>query len=149
MGRSPGEGNGSSRRYFCLGNPMDREAWQAAVHGVAKSGARLSHSTTILILTISLTCPSVIWGEPRGVQNYVLPLLNASFPSLRHSRRFCSWIKQGPLGSRKVQRATTYQAPGWLRICLLSTLSTPDKLVNTGCWSSSVKSVFPTSWGKN
>ena len=33
VGRSPGEGNGNSLQYSCLGNLMDREAWQAAVHG--------------------------------------------------------------------------------------------------------------------
>ena len=31
-----GEGNGNPLQYACLGNLMDREAWQAAVHGVAK-----------------------------------------------------------------------------------------------------------------
>ena len=36
LGRSPGEGNGSPLQYSCLGNPMDRGAWQATVHGVAK-----------------------------------------------------------------------------------------------------------------
>ena len=30
-GRSPGEGSGNPLQYCCLGNPMDREAWQAAV----------------------------------------------------------------------------------------------------------------------
>ena len=35
-GRSPGEGNGYTLQCSCLGNPMDREAWQATVHGVAK-----------------------------------------------------------------------------------------------------------------
>ena len=34
--RSPGEGDGNSLQYFCLGNPIDRGAWRAAVHGVAK-----------------------------------------------------------------------------------------------------------------
>jgi len=29
LGRSPGEGNGSSLQYSCLENPMDRGAWQA------------------------------------------------------------------------------------------------------------------------
>ena len=38
-GRSPGEGNGSSLQYSCLGHPMDGGAWQAIVHGVAKSQA--------------------------------------------------------------------------------------------------------------
>ena len=35
-GRSPGEGNGNPLQYSCLGNPMDRGAWQATVHGVTK-----------------------------------------------------------------------------------------------------------------
>ena len=36
-GRSPGEGNGNPLQYSCLKNSMDRGAWQAAVHGIAKS----------------------------------------------------------------------------------------------------------------
>ena len=36
MGRSPGEGNGSPLQYSCLENPMDRGAWQATIHGVAR-----------------------------------------------------------------------------------------------------------------
>ena len=35
-GRSPGEGNGNPFQYSCLGNPMDRGAWRAMVHGVSK-----------------------------------------------------------------------------------------------------------------
>ena len=33
---SSGEGNGNSLQYSCPGNPMDRGAWQATVHGVSK-----------------------------------------------------------------------------------------------------------------
>ena len=36
-GRSPGEGNSNPLQYSCLENPMDRGAWRATVHGVAKS----------------------------------------------------------------------------------------------------------------
>ena len=35
--RFPGEGNGNVLQYSCLGNPMDRRAWWATVHRVAKS----------------------------------------------------------------------------------------------------------------
>ena len=35
-GRSPGEGNGNPLQCSCLGNPMDRGAWQATVHGITK-----------------------------------------------------------------------------------------------------------------
>ena len=41
--RSPGGGNGNSLQYSCLGNPMDRGAWRAAVHGVAKNQTELSN----------------------------------------------------------------------------------------------------------
>ena len=34
--RSPGEGNSNPPQYSCLGNPMDRGAWRATVHGVTK-----------------------------------------------------------------------------------------------------------------
>ena len=36
LGKSPGEGNGSPLQYSCLGNPMDRGAWWATVHEVAR-----------------------------------------------------------------------------------------------------------------
>ena len=36
-GRSPGERNANPLQYSCLGNPMDREAWWAILHGVAKT----------------------------------------------------------------------------------------------------------------
>ena len=41
----PGEGNDTPLQYSCLENPMDRGAWQAAVHGVARSRTRLSDFT--------------------------------------------------------------------------------------------------------
>ena len=40
--RYPEEGNDNPLQYTCLGNPMDREAWQATVHGVTKSQTQLS-----------------------------------------------------------------------------------------------------------
>ena len=39
---SPGGGNSNPHQYSSLGNPIDRGAWQATVHGVAKSQTRLS-----------------------------------------------------------------------------------------------------------
>jgi len=35
-GRCPGEENGNPLQYSCLGNPVDRGAWQATAHGVTK-----------------------------------------------------------------------------------------------------------------
>ena len=42
LGRSPGGGNGNPLQYSSLGNPMDRRAWWATVHGVSKSQAQPS-----------------------------------------------------------------------------------------------------------
>ena len=50
LGRSPGEGKGNPLQYSCLENPRDRGAWQATVHGVAKSRTRLSHFTSLHFL---------------------------------------------------------------------------------------------------
>ena len=41
--RSPGEGNGNPLQYSCLGNPMDKGAWQATFHGVPKSQTQLNN----------------------------------------------------------------------------------------------------------
>ena len=46
-GRSSGEGNGNPLQYYCLENPMDRGAWLATVHGVAKSRTQLSDFTSL------------------------------------------------------------------------------------------------------
>ena len=35
-GKSPEEGNGNPLQHSCLGNPMDRGAWWATVHGITK-----------------------------------------------------------------------------------------------------------------
>ena len=71
-----GEGNGTPLQYSCLENPMDRGAWWAAVHGVAKSWTRLSDFTFTFHLHAlekdMATHSSVAWrilgmGEPGGL----------------------------------------------------------------------------------
>ena len=48
LGISLGEGNGNPLQCSCLENLMDKGAWQATVHGVAKSQTRLSNYTYII-----------------------------------------------------------------------------------------------------
>ena len=48
LGRSPGEGNGNPFQYSCLENSMDRGAWWATVHGIAKNWTPLNDSDTKL-----------------------------------------------------------------------------------------------------
>ena len=50
---SPGEGNSYPLQYYRLENPMDRGAWQATVHGVAKSRTRLSDFTFLSFPNLS------------------------------------------------------------------------------------------------
>ena len=64
--RSPREGSGNPLLYFCLGNPMDREAQQAIVHGVEKSQAWLSMHTL-------LYQQQVPWKESQRYPLVVLP----------------------------------------------------------------------------
>ena len=44
---SPGEGNGNPLQYSCRKNPMDRGAWQAPVHGVARLGHDWAHCLSV------------------------------------------------------------------------------------------------------
>ena len=43
LARSPGGAYGNPLQYSCLGNPVDRGAWRATVHGVAKNSTQLSY----------------------------------------------------------------------------------------------------------
>ena len=42
-GRSPGGGHGNALQYSCLENSMESGVWQATVHGVGKSRAKLNY----------------------------------------------------------------------------------------------------------
>ena len=61
-GRSPGKGNGNPLQYSCLENSMDRGAWRATVHEVAKSQAQLKqlsmHTLPPLYKLTGESCPA-------------------------------------------------------------------------------------------
>ena len=57
LGKSPGEGNGNPLQYSCLENPMDGGAWQATVHGVAKSRKQLNDFTFTFLTLLSVASP--------------------------------------------------------------------------------------------
>ena len=79
LGRSPGEGNVYPLQYSGLENPMDREAWQATVHGVANSRTQLSdfpfprHLVSVCLVRACYArqCPCV------------LPVLHSLLPACR------------------------------------------------------------------
>ena len=68
-GRYPGEGNGNPLQYFCLEYPIDRGAWWATVHGVAKSRtwlSTLSLSVSLPIVKCIYIYIIIVWGFPGG-----------------------------------------------------------------------------------
>ena len=68
LGRSPGGGHGNPLQYSCLENSMDRGAWRAIVHGVAKSRTRLSDFTHTHAHTHTHTeGPNIRESESRSV----------------------------------------------------------------------------------
>ena len=83
LGRSSGEGNGNPLWYSCLENSMDRGAWQATVHGVAKSWTRLSNFTHSLKLILPSFCffEPLIASEFLGVPGKALCVLGGTHPS--------------------------------------------------------------------
>ena len=95
LGRLPGERNGNPFQYSCLENPMDREAWWATVHAVAKSQTWLvtnahTHTHThifnwrIIALEYCVSfCHISTWISHR--HTYIPSLLNLS-PTSHHSR---------------------------------------------------------------
>ena len=61
LGRSPGEGNGNPLQCSCLKNPMDRGAWQATVHGVARVGHDLAPKPPPICVVYTYTIGKVCW----------------------------------------------------------------------------------------
>ena len=74
LGRSPGEANGNPLQHPCLANLMDRGAWWAAVHGVAKSWARLSDNTCLLTVKASKRLGLTGSSDYRSVISMLLKL---------------------------------------------------------------------------
>ena len=60
LGRSPGGGRGKLLHYSCLENSMDRGAWWATVHGIAKSQTQLSTHATCLLKTVVFQLSAVL-----------------------------------------------------------------------------------------
>ena len=76
--RSPGEGNGNPLQYSCLGNPMDRGAWQVTVHGIARvRPACVTEPTSSPPLQSACFYPTIacILSEGNGDSIYVLVIL--------------------------------------------------------------------------
>ena len=82
LGRSPGGGNVNSFQYSCLGNPMDRAAWWATVHGVSKSSTHLSNGAHMpAVLPTTYLCLFLfIFMFPRDMNVVLLVFYSLSVP---------------------------------------------------------------------
>ena len=90
-GRFPGGGNGNPFQYSCLENPMDRGAWWATVHEVAKS----THA-----VTRRLAEPPKM-GNQRGAQSFpeaILVFLSKSMITPTHGRKISPYSEKEPSG---------------------------------------------------
>ena len=67
LGRSPQGGNGSPLQYSCLGNPMDRGAWRATVHGAAESVTHMHAHAPNLMLISSAMLSEGTWVRDKGL----------------------------------------------------------------------------------
>ena len=89
-GRSPGGGNGNPPLYSCLGNPMDRGAWCATVHGVAKSWTWLrdwhTHTHTHTHTHVNSCSEAGHMGKNK-TEEYLHFSLLSSFLNLREEAR--------------------------------------------------------------
>ena len=88
-----GEGNGKPLQYSCLENPMDRGAWWAAVHGVAKSQTRLSNFTFSFTFFLWITQFYFKWNSLRR-KFWIQIITTAIFSPLFHVSPFCNWNKK-------------------------------------------------------
>ena len=79
-GRSSGGRHDTRLQYYCLGNPMDRGAWQATVHGVAESQTQLGnwtwHCKPALLNHILFSWLPHHWSL---LVSYIFPLTSLSF----------------------------------------------------------------------
>ena len=98
-GRASGEGNGNPLQYSCLENPMDRGAWKATVHGVAKSWTQLSDFTSLSLLQKSMLI--------RFLHTFFWSTMYTSLPIIYH---FC-FIKRASLD---IYNAIWVQSSSWI-----------------------------------
>ena len=112
LGRSPGADNGNPLQSSCLGSPMDRGAWRATVHGVAKNLTQLSDYHFHFTFTLVEICVPTEFHPMKWRENAVVPSWTCSILTLspQHIRSSCSpsffpFLEMG-ITSRVTSKAT-------------------------------------------
>ena len=68
--KSPGVGNGNPFQYSCLENSMDRGAWWATVHGLAKSQKQLSERVHTHCISRQCLLKVLTYSSPDDLQDF-------------------------------------------------------------------------------
>ena len=107
-GRSPRGGNGNPFQHSCLENPMDRGAWQATVHGVAKSQTWLRdwhfHFQRVdIVPTAAWICLDQLLCHLMTLQPFVSSCTgpdNMSIEEIARDSNHGEWWERGELGGK-------------------------------------------------
>ena len=145
LGRSPGKGDGNPFQYSCLENSMDRRAWQATVHGVAKSWSWLSEKINhfwgggVIFKHINLGLPqwSMVTNLPTNAGDM------GSIPGLGRS-----WMLQSneACAPQLLNVCSRAQEPQLLSPCAAATEAcTPQSLSPTARAATAVRSLHATT----
>ena len=85
-GRSPEGGYGKPLQYSCLGNPTDRGAWWAPVHGVIEDGIeQLNNEKKEVALETALSATSAIQRLYTALTYLYVKLFTTDDPDFEHS----------------------------------------------------------------
>ena len=87
-----GEGNGNPLQCSCLENPSDREAWWAAISGVAQSRTRLKRLSSSSSSSVAPRATECCFGDEQGKQSL---LGNLSLHDVSLTSRLRDWITRG------------------------------------------------------
>ena len=93
--RSPGRRNGNPLQYSCVGNPRDRGAWQATVHGVTRVGRNLPIKQ---LLGVQDTAETVRSGKRRQVSEETA-VSRIRRGTWFHAQTHIQWRLEEPRGS--------------------------------------------------
>ena len=128
-GRSTGGRNSNPLQDFCLGNPLDRGAWRAAVHGVAKSCTRQSdsaHTHLHSLQTLSFSPRDRAEGHLTRFTFFLeVTVLSEATPSCKHNAPWCF-----PYNS------TSQKVPGLLCWLCMYNAHSEDSALGRGRFSS-------------
>ena len=158
LGReSPGGGNGNLLQYSCLENPMDRGAWWATVHGVAKSWTRLKRLSTTHTYIYRLPCepPSYHHFHPTPLGHHralnwapcaiqQVPTLSVSLATKLCPTLVTPWtvVCQAPLSMGFSRQEY------WSGLLFPSPGDFPDPGIETGSPALQADSLLTELWGK-